>query len=173
MVQQFVILIAVCLLVGCKLEADFQGSPRAASYSEKIEFFQGASSLIGTPYKFGGDGLSGIDCSGLVLNSLNRIRYYYFANVEGFTEDVTADDLYRYNTYNTTEPETGDLVFFDSNEDGNYEHVAIYSEISANGDLWVIDAYSVYGYVSHRVVESYKSKNPVFGELILYEPIVY
>jgi len=57
--------------------------------------------------------------------------------------DVTADNLYKFNTKalkDLKELKKGDLIFFDMNEDGIYDHVTIFDSFDKYGNIWIWDA---------------------------------
>jgi len=77
-----------------------------------------AASLIGTPYRFGGESPKGFDCSGLVFYSFERV---------GVKVPRTAADQRRVaERVNRTDLVPGDLVFFRSSK-GRVDHVGIYA----------------------------------------------
>lgn len=69
-------------------------------------------SFLGTPYRWGGDDpMTGIDCSGLVLEFLKA------AGVYREKQDMTAQDIYRYllnfnKAFVTKQPDTLCIVFY-------------------------------------------------------------
>ncbi len=76
-----------------------------------------AVSLTGTPYLYGGNGLRGLDCSGLVY-------MIYASRTPGLPR--RAADQYRFGTpVATGSEEPGDLVFFNT-EGWGASHVGIY-----------------------------------------------
>lgn len=74
-----------------------------------------AKSLIGTPYKWGGQSPSGFDCSGFVK---------YVFNKNGVDVPRTTDTLWKAGK-TVSSPKKADLVFFETYKDGP-SHVGIY-----------------------------------------------
>ncbi len=71
---------------------------------------------VGVPYRYGGDGTDGFDCSGLV--------HYAYARA-GKTVPRTTGDLWRRTRpVQERELEVGDVMFFDI--DGKMSHVGLY-----------------------------------------------
>lgn len=76
-----------------------------------------ASSMVGRPYRYGGDSPKGFDCSGLV-------RYSYVA--AGLTVPHSTRALRRSTVHvDRRRVRRGDLVFFNE-KGGKYSHVGIY-----------------------------------------------
>jgi len=69
----------------------------------------------------------GLDCSGLVLWSYNK-AFGATSMLGGPISYEGADGQYRYNTLSVDEGDlrSGDLLFFDSNQNGRMDHVAMY-----------------------------------------------
>jgi cell wall-associated NlpC family hydrolase len=77
-----------------------------------------AVALVGTPYRYGGSGPTGFDCSGLVS---------YIYHEVGIDVPRTAADQYRAATpVNKADLEPGDVLFFRTRGRG-VSHVAIYA----------------------------------------------
>lgn len=77
-----------------------------------------AAGFIGTPYRFGGDGPKGFDCSGLVSYSFEQM---------GLKLPRTAADQRRAaRRVKRDQLEPGDLVFFRTSR-GHVDHVGIYA----------------------------------------------
>lgn len=71
---------------------------------------------IGTPYKYGGNDRSGIDCSGFVKNVYSEV---------GFDLPRTAENQYEFSSpIRLSSANVGDLVFFEKNK--KITHVGIY-----------------------------------------------
>jgi cell wall-associated NlpC family hydrolase len=78
-----------------------------------------AASLLGTPYRFGGDSPKrGFDCSGLV--------FYSFEKVGVKVPRTAADQRKAAGSVKRSSLEPGDLVFFRSSK-GRVDHVGIYA----------------------------------------------
>ena len=78
-----------------------------------------AETLLWTPYKWGGDDPSGLDCSGFVVELFKSI------GLLPYTGDWTANDLFaRFGLHNNDNPSEGDLIFW-QNETGKIVHVEI------------------------------------------------
>jgi len=123
------LLISVSLFVGCGSVPDRKAvSPAAASVkqsSSKQQYspgvgkraVQAAEGVVGKPYRYGGTGVKGFDCSGLI---------YYSYQKAGMKVPRTAMSLY-YNTKHIKKSELrmGDLVFFKLTRK-KASHVGIY-----------------------------------------------
>lgn len=101
-----------------------------------------AKTCIGVPYVWGGESMSGFDCSGLV-------QYVYAQN--GISINRTCTTQYKQGTYvdkNSLQP--GDLVFFENTYATGISHVGIYI-----GDGEFIHASSTNGVMISKLSNSY------------------
>lgn len=151
-VQQFVIYLTIAFLSGCLIERP--------EFS-KLEVMMEAESYIGTPYILGGQDYLGIDCSGLIVQSLSSVGVVSFQNTDGVSSDATADDIIKRNSYRVDEPTKGDYVgFFDSS--GRYYHISIFDSFTAESII-VLDASTAGdGYVQYREIVNIESKPHLF-----------
>ena len=86
---------------------------------------------LGTPYKWGGNGPTSYDCSGLALDFLRRC---------GLTlPDMRAADLYKAGRH-VSELQPGRLVFYRSRITGQVSHVCIVLSTWLNGDAVLVGA---------------------------------
>lgn len=114
-------LLALVLLVGCATTREpttpaISTGARTADQTAS-EAADVAVSMLGRPYRYGGDSPKGFDCSGLVSYSYARVGIRVArstAALRGQTVLIRASALRR-----------GDLVFFDQ-EGKKYSHVGIY-----------------------------------------------
>lgn len=83
--------------------------------------------LVGTPYKFGGRGTAGVDCSSLIMQGIRRTLRLSVRDLPWMTADQMAKGR-RKLTLPVPDPEPDDravLGFFDWDQDGIYEHAAV------------------------------------------------
>jgi len=142
---------------------------------EKAVWLSVAKSFDGVPYKKGGSDLSGIDCSGLVIELYHAIGVFLFKYEDIYLFDVSADVLYKYNTvkidFNNLQP--GDLIFYDLEDDGIIDHVAVFVRCDSNG-VWVWDAMDevdglIINKVSYRLAKELFTRHPKFGKPLKVE----
>ena len=111
-----------------------------------------ARSFLGTPYRWGGLGSRGIDCSGLVLRSMQAM---------GKSLPRSSADMFRVgNRVSYGELQPGDLVFFNTNGRG-VSHVGIWA-----GDHHFIHASTKQGVTISRI-DGYYSKRLVGARRVL------
>lgn len=113
-----------------------------------------AAQYLGTPYKYGGQGPSGFDCSGFV-------KYVY--NKFNINLNRTAADQYKHGVaVSKDELQIGDLVFFAS---GKYiDHVGIYS---GNGMFIHSSSSRSGGVIYSSLTEGYYARTYVGAKRIL------
>lgn len=103
-----------------------------------------AYSMLGTPYKYGGNSKDGIDCSGLTCMVFDRATGIKLPRNSGEQADYTR-------RIKRSELQPGDLVFFVSRKGGSrINHVAIYV-----GDNSVIHSTTSQGVVVSSLDEDY------------------
>jgi len=104
---------AAIFLAGCASgPATKADSPNKAQQASKI-----ASSMIGKPYRYGGNSPSGFDCSGLV--------HYSFRHAGLSVPRSTNSQRTQSRNVSRSGIQAGDLLFF--NQEGKYSsHVGIY-----------------------------------------------
>jgi cell wall-associated NlpC family hydrolase len=105
------------------------GAVRTAAVKKSVPelVVQNSRSLVGVPYRFGGNNTRGFDCSGFVS---------YTLNISGY--DVPRYTAYDYWTKfkRTSTPQPGDLVLFKNTYKAGPSHVGIY----IGGDKFVHSA---------------------------------
>lgn len=90
-----------------------------------------AKSYTGTPYKFGGNDKTGIDCSGLVKNSFKKADIELprrSAEQQNAGKEIAIDDC-----------KAGDLIFFNTSKNKSKEvnHVGIISNVKKTEILFI------------------------------------
>jgi uncharacterized protein YgiM (DUF1202 family) len=100
------------------LRSDVVINPKAISNDELVEY---AKSFVGTPYIWGGASCYGVDSSGF-MQMLFRLKGVTLPrSPKDQAEMVGVQEL----EYDDVEP--GDLLFFSTNNDGNIDHVGLYT----------------------------------------------
>lgn len=107
-----------------------------------------ARAYIGTPYKYGGTSRSGMDCSGLLMNSFEAIEVSLPRSSEAQSRigtEVRMKDL-----------QPGDLVFFATgNKKRKITHVGLVTQVKGKDDIRFIHASSSLGVVETNIYADY------------------
>ena len=108
-----------------------------------------ARTYIGTPYKYGGTTRSGMDCSGLLLNSFKSIKV-------DLPRSSEAQSKIGVQIKKMKELEPGDLVFFATGKKKRQiTHVGLVTEKKGNKEIKFIHASSSLGVVETNIFQEY------------------
>jgi probable lipoprotein NlpC len=110
-----------------------------------------ARSFLGTPYKYGGTTRSGMDCSGLLINSFREVEVSLPRSSEDQSkvgEEIKMNDL-----------QPGDLVFFATGKKRKkVTHVGLVTECKGKDNVKFIHASSSLGVVETNLYAEYYQK---------------
>lgn len=110
-----------------------------------------ARTFIGTPYKYGGTTRSGMDCSGLLINSFKAINFSLPRTSEAQSKigmKVDMEDL-----------QPGDLVFFATGKKRRQiTHVGLVTDVKRKENVKFIHASSSLGVVETNLYSEYYQK---------------
>src|SRR5687767_2804273 len=104
------VLLAACSIQPLSPDASRDSHPAAARAAAT------AASMVGRPYRYGGEEPNGFDCSGLV--------YYAYRSAGAIVPRVSRDQLRASRVVSLKDAQPGDLVFFKLAN--NASHVGIY-----------------------------------------------
>ncbi len=139
-------MLATLFLVSC-------ASNKTASVSDKRidKVISTARTFVGTPYKYGGTTRSGMDCSGLLLNSFKPINVTLPRSSEDQSKigkEVKMEDL-----------QPGDLVFFATGDKKKkITHVGLVTDVKKKDNVKFIHASSSLGVVETNLYAEYYLK---------------
>ena len=145
--SQFLILGALLLSTGCAMLKPAGTMERTASTYRssdlRQEVVETARSYLGAPYRYGGTGSRGFDCSGLVFT--------VFAS-HGISLPRQAEDQARFGRIRSQDQaQRGDLAVFSLK--GKVNHVGIITRASRK-ELWVVHSTTSRGVIHEDVLQS-------------------
>lgn len=120
---------------------------------------QTAKSYYGTPYKYGGTGRAGIDCSALIFHS------YYAVGIN--LPRMSADQAKEGKKVSLRELKPGDMLFFATSKRRNrVTHAGIVTEVK-KGDIRFIHASTSLGVTEDYLSNRYWDKAFLFARRVL------
>lgn len=125
---------------------------KAKVREEKVDkVISTARTFVGTPYRYGGTTRSGMDCSGLLLNSFRAINYSLPRSSEAQSKvgkEVKMKEL-----------QPGDLVFFATGKKKReITHVGLVTDVKKKDNVKFIHASSSLGVVETNLYAEYYQK---------------
>ncbi|MGO2132775.1 MAG: C40 family peptidase [Halomonas sp.] len=109
------LIMVLALLSGCA-GSQLKTQEQSAVSFERAMILAEAKKTLGVPYRYGGNSLSGLDCSGLVQRTYSKA---------GISVPRTSHEQFsKLPPIKKARP--GDLVFFDTSGGGKASHVGIY-----------------------------------------------
>lgn len=140
------IILATVFLASCA------SNKKASVHDQRIDqVISTARTFVGTPYKYGGTTRSGMDCSGLLLNSFKTISLALPRTSEAQSKmgkEVKMDNL-----------QPGDLVFFATGDKKKkITHVGLVTDVKKKDNVKFIHASTSLGVVETNLYAEYYLK---------------
>jgi probable lipoprotein NlpC len=132
-------------------KADEESEKKGKSSDKAEKVISTARTFIGTPYKYGGMTRSGMDCSGLLINSFTAVKVNLPRSSEAQSKVGTAIKMH--------DLKPGDLVFFATgNKKNEITHVGLVTDVKASDNVKFIHASSKLGVVETNLFAEYYQK---------------
>ena len=144
-----VVLVSTLFMVSCASNKQHH----AGAKEEKVDkVITAARSFLGTPYKYGGTTRSGMDCSGLLLNSFRAVEVSLPRSSEAQSKVGEEIDM--------KELEPGDLIFFATGKrKREITHVGLVTERKGKNNIKFIHSSTQKGVIISSTKEAYYGRN--------------
>lgn len=131
--------------------SDVSSGEKDKSSDKADKVISTARTFIGTPYKYGGMTRSGMDCSGLLINSFSVVKLNLPRSSAAQSKVGTQVKM--------NELRRGDLVFFATgNKKNEITHVGLVTDVRAKDNIKFIHASSSLGVVETNLFAEYYQK---------------
>src|SRR5688572_22231382 len=131
--------------------SDLRHDKKEKSSEKADKVISTARTFIGTPYKYGGMTRSGMDCSGLLINSFTVVKLNLPRSSAAQSKVGTHVKM--------NELKPGDLVFFATgNKKNEITHVGLVTDVKAKDNIKFIHSSSKLGVVETNLFAEYYQK---------------
>ncbi|HTE29415.1 MAG TPA: C40 family peptidase [Chryseolinea sp.] len=146
------LLLLTCLNATLVLVSCSPTRPHTVSEDKVDKVISTARTYIGTPYKYGGTTRSGMDCSGLLLNSFKSVKLDLPRSSEA--QSRVGKEIKKMNDL-----EPGDLVFFATGrKKREITHVGLVTDVKSKDNIKFIHSSSSLGVVETNLYAEYYQK---------------